>query len=112
MNTFSQGKDTFFINTINISSFLVDELKKGGRKAEPLFTESDTYLFLNKVKEVPSNEMVKLSEEVSIRLVNNSHVLEAYQIEIYIKKPSNHIVKILYTGDLGSKKNFEFQPFF
>ncbi len=55
--------------------------------------------------------MVKLSEEVSIRLVNNSHVLEAYQIEIYIKKPSNHIVKILYTGDLGSKKNFEFQPF-
>lgn len=98
--------DGSFIHDRNIK-----ELKKGGRKAEPLFTESDTYLFLNKVKEVPSNEMVKLSEEVSIRLVNNSHVLEAYQIEIYIKKPSNHIVKILYTGDLGSKKNFEFQPF-
>lgn len=98
--------DGSFIHDRNIK-----ELKKGGRKAEPLFTESDTYLFLNKVKEIPSNEIVKLSEEVSIRLVNNSHVLEAYQIELFIKKPSNHVVKILYTGDLGSKKNFEFQPF-
>lgn len=98
--------DGAFIHDRNIK-----ELKKGGRKAEPLFTESDTYLFLNKVKEIPDNEIVKLSEEVSVKLVNNSHVLEAYQIELYIKKPSNHIVKILYTGDLGSRKNFEFQPF-
>lgn len=98
--------DGAFIHDRNIK-----ELKKSGRKAEPLFTESDTYLFLNKVKEIPDNEIVKLSEEVSVRLLNNSHVLEAYQIELYIKKPSNHIVKILYTGDLGSKKNFEFQPF-
>ena len=29
MNTFSQGKDTFFINTINLSSSLMDEVKIG-----------------------------------------------------------------------------------
>lgn len=89
----------------------VKELKNKGRKVEPLFTESDTYLLMNKVQEVDKNEVIKLNDEVSIRLVNNSHVIGAVQIELFIKKPSNHIVKILYTGDLGSKLNLAFQPF-
>ena len=89
----------------------VRELRKSGRKAEQLYTETDTYLLLNKVREVEPNKIVQLSDEVSVRLANNSHVLEAYQLEIFIRKPSNHVVKILYTGDLGSSKNFKYQPF-
>lgn len=89
----------------------VNLLRKMGKKVEPLFSESDTYLFLSKVKEVEMNKIIELSNEVKIRLVNNSHVLGACQIELYIKKPSNHICKILYTGDLGSSLNSDLQPF-
>ena len=89
----------------------VKELKKSGRKVEPLFTESDTYLFLNKIEIINKYEWIKLNDEVEIRYVNNSHVLGAVQIELKIKKPSNHIVHLLYTGDLGSKLNLQFQPF-
>lgn len=98
--------DGAFIHDRNIK-----DLHKSGRKVEPLFTESDTYLFLNKVNIIEKYQWIKLNEEVEIRYVNNSHVIGAVQIEIKIKKPSNHIVKILYTGDLGSKLNLEFQPF-
>ena len=98
--------DGAFIHDRNIK-----ELQKMGKKAEPLFTESDTYLLLNKVEIIKKYEWIRLNEEVEIRYINNSHVLGAVQIELKIKKPSNHIVKILYTGDLGSKLNLEFQPF-
>lgn len=98
--------DSAFIHDRNIK-----DLHKMGRKVEPLYTESDTYLFLNKVETIEKYKWIRLNEEVEIRYVNNSHVLGAVQIEIKIKKPSNHIVKILYTGDLGSKLNLEFQPF-
>ena len=98
--------DGAFIHDRNIK-----ELHKMGKKVEPLFTESDTYLFMNRVQTIEKYEWIRLNEEVEIRYVNNSHVLGAVQIEIKIRKPSNHIVKILYTGDLGSKLNLEFQPF-
>ena len=98
--------DSAFIHDRNIK-----DLHKSGRKVEPLYTESDTYLFLNKVEIIEKYKWIKLNDEVEIRYVNNSHVLGAVQIEIKIRKPSNHIVKILYTGDLGSKLNLEFQPF-
>lgn len=89
----------------------VKDMHKMGRKVDPIYTESDSYLFLNKVEIIEKYKWIKLNDEVEIRYVNNSHVLGAVQIEIKIKKPSNHIVKILYTGDLGSKLNLEFQPF-
>lgn len=98
--------DGAFIHDRNIK-----ELHKMGKKVEPLFTESDTYLFMNRIQTIEKNEWIRLNEEVEIRYVNNSHVIGAVQIELKIKKPSNHIVKILYTGDLGSKLNLEFQPF-
>lgn len=98
--------DGAFIHDRNIK-----DLHKMGKKVDPLFTESDTYLFMNKIQTINKYEWIRLNEEVEIRYVNNSHVLGAVQIEIKIKKPSNHIVKILYTGDLGSKLNLEFQPF-
>lgn len=98
--------DGTFIHNKNI-----EDMHKMNRKVEHLFTESDTYLFLNKVDIIEKYNWIKLNEEVEVRYVNNSHVLGAVQIEIKIRKPSNHIVKILYTGDMGSKLNLEFQPF-
>lgn len=98
--------DAAFVHNKN-----VEDMYKMGKKVQPLYTESDTYLFLNRVDIIEKYKWIKLNEEVEIRYVNNSHVVGAVQIELKIRKPSNHIVKILYTGDLGSKLNLEFQPF-
>ena len=98
--------DAAFVHNKN-----VEDMHKMGKKVQPLYTESDTYLFLNRVDIIEKYKWIKLNEEVEIRYVNNSHVVGAVQIELKIRKPSNHIVKILYTGDLGSKLNLEFQPF-
>ena len=98
--------DCAFIHERNIK-----DLNKGGKKYEPLFDESDVYLAINKFTPIESNEIIKINENVSVKFLNNSHCYGASQIEIYIKKPSNHVTKILYTSDLGSKLNIDFQPF-
>ncbi|MGL4801905.1 MAG: MBL fold metallo-hydrolase RNA specificity domain-containing protein [Cetobacterium sp.] len=98
--------DSSFIQERNIK-----ELNKRGKKLKSLYSESDCYLTFNKYKVVNKNEMIKLNENVSVRYINNSHCYGASQIEIFIKKPSNHISKIVYTSDLGSSLNLEFQPF-
>lgn len=98
--------DCAFIHERNIK-----DLNKGGRKYEPLFDESDIYLAINKFSPIERNEIVKINDYVSVRFLNNAHCYGASQIEIYIKKPSNHVTKILYTSDLGSNLNIDFQPF-
>ena len=98
--------DTSFIHERNIK-----DINKGGKKYEQLFTESDVYLSINKFKEVPMHEMIKINEYITVKFIDNSHCYGASQIEIYIRKPSNHIIKLLYTSDLGSKHNINFQPF-
>lgn len=89
----------------------VKELKNKGKCAKQLYYEEDVYLFLNKVQIVEVNEKIKVDDNFEFRLRNNSHVLGATQIEIWIRKPSNQIKKIMYSGDIGSNYNFEFQPF-
>lgn len=89
----------------------VKELKNKGKNAKPLYYEEDVYLFLNKVKIVEPNEKIKVDDNFEFRFRNNSHVLGAYQIEIWIRKPSNQVKKIVYSGDIGSNYNFDFQPF-
>lgn len=89
----------------------VKDLNKGGRKYEPLYDEGDIYLAINKFQPIQMSEIVEINEYVSVRLLKNSHCFGASQIEIFIRKPSNHVVKILYTSDLGTRHNVEFQPF-
>lgn len=98
--------DCGFIHERNIK-----DLNKGGRNYKPLYDEGDIYLAINKFQPIEMNEIVPINEYVSVRLLNNSHCFGASQIEIFIRKPSNHVVKILYTSDLGAKNNVEFQPF-
>lgn len=98
--------DCSFIHDRNIK-----DLNKGKKNYEKLYDDADVYLAIDRFREIPTNEIVKINEYISIKLLNNSHCFGANQIEIYIRKPSNHIVKILYTSDLGSKHNVDFQPF-
>lgn len=98
--------DCGFIHERNIK-----DLNKGGKRYKALFDESDIYLAIDKFNSIETNEIVEINEYVSVRLLNNSHCYGANQMEIFIRKPSNHVVKILYTSDLGSKHNVDFQPF-
>ena len=98
--------DCSFIHDRNIK-----DLNKGKKNYEKLYDDADVYLAIDRFHDIPTNEMVRINEYVSIKLLNNSHCFGANQIEIYIRKPSSHVVKILYTSDLGSKHNVDFQPF-
>lgn len=98
--------DCSFIHQRNI-----EDLSKGKKNYEPLYDEGDVYLAIDRFEELPKNEIVQINEYVSVKFLNNSHCFGANQIEIFIRKPSNHVVKILYTSDLGSKHNSKFQPF-
>lgn len=98
--------DCGFIHSRNI-----EDISKGKKKYEPLYDEGDIYLAIDKFREIKTNEIIKINEYVSVRLLNNSHCFGANQMEIFIRKPSNHVVKILYTSDLGTRHNVEFQPF-
>lgn len=57
---------------------------------------------LNVTYEYDYGEIYKLDDEISFKFLKNSHLIGASQLELYIKKRNGHIVKILYTSDLGS----------
>lgn len=98
--------DCQFIHDRNIN-----DLNKGKKNYEKLYDETDVHLAIDKFQDIPTNKLIKINEYISIRLINNSHCFGANQVEIFIRKPSNHVIKLLYTSDLGSKHNGSFQPF-
>ena len=98
--------DTAYIHKKNIEA-----LQSKGKKTKPLYTEPNAYEILNMVDTYSIGEMHKLNEYISFRFRNNSHVVGATQLELFIKKPNGVIKKILYTSDLGSPTNKKLQPF-
>lgn len=103
--------DKLLLDTSYIHERNLEDINKGGKKYKPIFTESDTYMTINKFTPLPKHEIIKINEYVSVELLNNSHCFGACQIVIYIKKPSNHVFKCLITSDLGNENSFEYQPF-
>lgn len=98
--------DASYINQKNIQY-----LKSKGHKVTPSYTDQDTYELFNYMDVYGVGEMYKLDNIVSFRYSRNSHVVGATQLELWIKKKSGQIKKILITSDLGSKVNKEFQNF-
>lgn len=86
-------------------------LKSKGHKVQPLYTDQDAYAIFDIMDIYSVGETHKLDDMVSFRYRNNSHVTGATQLELFIKKPSGQVKKILITSDLGSKVNKEFTPF-
>lgn len=76
---------------------------------EPLYTESDVYLTINRIDDYEMNKIHKLTEELSFQFVAAGHILGSCQLVLYIKSPSGQIKKIHITSDLGSDYNK--QPF-
>ena len=76
MNTFSQGKDTFFINTINISSSLMDELKIGV-EFEKRKKEAEQAILKKKHLEILKKEEEEAAKRLSVLKKNNSELVVA-----------------------------------
>lgn len=99
------------IDSVYIHSKNIEYLHSKGKKVKPLYMEQDAWNVLDRIVEYPENEVHKLTSNISFKFTNNSHVVGATQIELFCRKKSGQIKKILYTSDLGGRINKEFQPF-
>ena len=79
------------------------------KNVEPLYTEEDVYLLMNKCETYSMNEIHQLDDIVSFQLVNAGHILGSCQLVLYVKTPTGQKKKLHFTSDLGSEYNR--QPF-
>lgn len=96
--------DGAFIMNKNVKS-----INSKKHNIEPLYTESDVYLALNRLDEYSKNNIHQLNEELSFQFIEAGHILGSCQLVLYIKLPSGQKKKIHITSDLGSVYNK--QPF-
>lgn len=68
---------------------------------EPFYNEDVVMRTLNYIQEIPSGEIVNISNELAVRYKNAGHILLSKQAEVYINGGS-HTRKILFTSDLGN----------
>lgn len=68
---------------------------------EPFYNEDIVMKTLNYVYEIESDEIIKISDELSVRYRNAGHILLSKQAEVYINGGS-HTRKILFTSDIGN----------
>lgn len=79
----------------------VDIINLKDRNYEAFYNEDIVGNTLNYVTELDSDEIIKVSDELSIRYKNAGHILLSKQAEVFINIGS-HIKKILFTSDLGN----------
>lgn len=98
--------DSTFIHRKNC-----EYLRAKGNRVKEFYTEQDAWRVLDTIEIYDVGNLHKLDDYISIRYQNNSHVLGATQLELFIKKPNSEVKKILVTSDLGNNANFKLQPF-
>lgn len=89
--------DSSFINCRDIEILNL----KNERHYEPFYTEDVVNEVLGYVVEVETDNITKISDELSIRYSNAGHILLSKQCEVYINGGS-HTKKILFSSDLGN----------
>lgn len=93
-------KDSVYIHQKNI-----EYLKSKGKRVKPLYTEAQMYQMFNHMESVEVGQDIKLNDNLTIRLRNNSHVPGSTNITLTVTKPNNQKKTIVYSSDLGSKYN-------
>ena len=79
----------------------VEIINRKDRNYEPFYNEDIVFNTLKYVQEIESGEIIKISDELSIRYRSAGHILLSRQAEVYINGGS-HTRKILFTSDLGN----------
>ena len=88
----------------------VEIINKDDKNYEPFYTEDVVRKTLTYIQEIESDNIVKLSDELSIRYTNAGHILLSKQCEVYINGGS-HTRKILFSSDLGNLATQESRVF-
>ena len=91
------GKESAFIMERDAE----DLTKKFNRDFEPIYQEKNVYTALEYWNEFERNEIVDIDEDIKIRFVNSSHIINSCQCELWIKN-NNRTIKIGVTSDLGN----------
>lgn len=100
------------IDSVGIQLSNIKKIKESkGKKITPLYTEPQMYQMFDRMKYVSVGEKHILNEWISFRMVNSGHVLGGNMIELWIKKPNNDVKHIVYSSDMGSDYNNEYQYF-
>ena len=82
-----------------------------GKKVFPLYTESQMYEMFDRMEYREVGIKYELNDKVSFRLINSGHVLGGCMIELWIKKLNNSVKHIIYSSDMGSDYNNDYQYF-
>lgn len=99
--------DSVYIHEKNL-----EQIKNGtGKRLKALYTEQDMYDMFNKMESVVVGEKIQLNKNITIQLHHNNHSVGSVGISLWVKKPNNNIKHILYSGDMGSNHNFEYNHF-
>lgn len=96
-------EDCAFIIDRNVQSF-----RKGKKKIEHIYKEEDVVNCVNHMIPCEKNKVYKFDEYMSYEFIPTSHLTGSCQIVMYIRKENSSIVKIHYTGDLGSNLSRHF----
>lgn len=76
--------------------------KRTGKFFSPIYLKEDVGECLKYWTEYDIGDMVELSDTVSFRYQNSSHILNSAQLELWLKQ-NNNTKKILYSSDIGSR---------
>lgn len=79
--------------------------KRAGKPLiEPLYTAEDAQNSIRFFEGVEYNQLINLNNGITIRFKNAGHILGSSILEMWIREQNNEF-KLVFSGDLGSKKS-------
>jgi len=99
-------------DSVTIHQGNVQKLKQTkGKRTKEFYNLQSMYSIFDRFIGVNIGEKYRLNDEVEYRFINSGHVLGGAILELWITKPNNNKKHLIYTSDMGSKHNNEFQYF-
>lgn len=82
-----------------------------GKKITPFYSKENTYNIFERFEYREVGKTYRLNDEIEFRFINSGHVYGGCMLELWIQKPNGQIKKLIYTSDVGSDYNNDFQYF-
>ena len=97
-------------DSVKIHESNITKLKEQGeKKVRSFYTSVDMYNLFNRFRGVEIGEKIRLNDEIEYKFINSGHVLGGAMLELWITKPNNQKIHLVYSSDMGSNHNNEFQ---
>lgn len=90
----------------HIQEMEVERLNRKARRAgkkmiDPIYTAKDAHYYVKKIERVKYDQVISLTEDISVRFVDAGHILGSSILEIWVREGSKQ-TKLVFTGDLGA----------